>query len=136
MKLMTALSIATWTLLATAAAISQGSATYICVVKGSYALEDGELRISNQAQLLKNLKFNVNRQTGEMRGTAGFESKAWSTKILDYGSSEQAFKVSYVSSYGFVHVRLLQIQEFSSGRNKDFIFTDGTEVHTGACSIQ
>jgi hypothetical protein len=68
-----------------------------------------------------------------MEGGAGFSSTVWRSKVLDYGSTEQSFKVLYTSSEGFMHVRLLQILEHMAGRTKDFIFTDGNEVHTGHC---
>ena len=122
-------------LLTIGVARAQGSAEYNCVVSRSYSLESGELAGWSLANTVKGVQFRVARQTGRMDGGAGFSSTVWVSKVLDYGSSEQSFKVLYTSSGGFMHVRLLQILEHRAGRTKDFIFADGDTVHTGHCSF-
>ena len=43
-------------------------------------------------------------------------------------------RLVYTSQAGFLHIQLLQIEEFEDGPVKPVLIVDSTEVHTGTCT--
>jgi hypothetical protein len=77
-------------------------------------------------------EFFVDRTNGWIRGEV-FSSAGWTTtQVLDNGSSQQSFKVLYLSS-PYVHVRVLVVQEFEEGESKSFALLDDGDFFSGTC---
>ena len=107
------------------------AAGYKCNIKHSLQLgKDG----AAEPRALGDLKieFVIDRASGRMLG--GTAATVWKYEVLDYGSSQQSYKVLYTSQAGFLHIQLLQIEEFEDGPVKPFLIVDSTEVHTGTCT--
>lgn len=77
-------------------------------------------------------EFVVDRRNGRILGDI-FSSQGWEPKILDYGSGQQSFKAQYIST-PYVHVRVLIVQEFMPGNQKDFVLLDEDNLISGKCT--
>ena len=111
---------------ASGAAAYGEAAGYKCNIKHSLQLgKDG----SAEPRALGDLKieFVIDRASGRMLG--GTASAVWRYEVLDRGSDKQSSKVLYTSHAGFLHIQLLQIEEFQDGPVKPFLIVDSTEVH-------
>jgi hypothetical protein len=78
------------------------------------------------------MEFIIDRASGRMLG--GTASGVWKHEVWDRGSDQQSFKAIYTSVAGFLHVQLLQIEEYREGAIKPFLLVDGTNIHTGVCT--
>lgn len=109
------------------------SDTYICGVKVAYSVSDGQLQRHPLASEYEGEVFTVDRQTGDIAGSA-FTSANWlgRREVLDYGSKQQSFKLVFVTP-PYVSVRLLIVNEFDEGANKQFFLTDNSNSYTGFC---
>jgi hypothetical protein len=108
----------------------ENSSGYNCTIKDLRTLEkDGGTQPRSMAGVSS---FVVDRATGRILGD--LSSRVWKQQVLDPGSNQQSYKALYVSSAGFVHVRLLQVMEFESGPVKPFLFVDGFWAYSGTCT--
>ena len=108
----------------------ENSSGYNCTIKDLRTLQkDGGTEPRSPAGLSS---FIVDRASGRILGD--LSSQVWKHQVLDPGSNQQSFKALYVSSGGFMHVRLLQVMEFESGPLKPFLFVDGSWVFSGTCT--
>jgi hypothetical protein len=108
----------------------ENSSGYNCTVKDFRTLQqDGTTQPRSAAGISR---FTVDRASGRILGD--LSSQVWKHQVLDPGSNRQSYKTLYVSSGGFVHIRLLQVMEFESGPVKSFLFVDGPWVFSGTCT--
>ena len=96
-------------------------------------LDDGNLA-DNDPYGLAGKTFFVHRQSGVVRGSSISNSNSNGTpKVIDAGSSVQSFKV--MTEYSpMSSVDYLEIQEFSNGSKKPFIFYSIFSVYSGLCT--
>jgi hypothetical protein len=115
---------------------AEESTGYKCRIKHSLALaRDGSPQCSASAEVFHNMEFIVDRASGRILGEA-INTRSWLGKreILDKGSSQQSYKLLYTSPPPFVHVNLLQVEEYQAGAEKPFLFVMNTVTHTGTCT--
>lgn len=111
---------------------------YKCVPKQILErLPDGTLGGGSTSSMLMrmNSDFVVDRVTGRMVGSTGFSNynEGYGVpKVIDPGSSEQAFKVLTVYS-PYPSVAYLEIEEFREGKSKPFTFIGGGYIVAGTC---
>jgi hypothetical protein len=108
----------------------ENSSGYNCTIKDLRTLgKDGGTQPRSAAGISS---FVVDRASGRILGD--LSSQVWKHQVLDPGSDQQSYKALYVSSGGFMNVRLLQVMEFESGPVKSFLFVDGSWVFSGTCT--
>jgi hypothetical protein len=107
------------------------SSGYRCTVKDAVTADAGVIRRTDFTKSFVGKEFVVDRSNGKMLGDFA-SGIGWDPKILDYGSSQQSFKVAYTSA-PYVHVRLLNVSEFGAGNQKDFFMTDEDNFFSGKC---
>lgn len=110
------------------------SKTYSCVVQGAYQVEKGALERHPLANHYVGERFEIDSETGRMTGD-GFASTQWMGRkeILDPGSSEQSFKLLFVTP-PFVSVRLVTVNEYDPGPMKNFLIMENNSTFTGMCN--
>jgi hypothetical protein len=109
------------------------AAGYKCNIKHSLQLgKDGSAEPNALADQYRKMEFVIDRASGRMLG--GTASAVWRYEVWDRGSGQQSYKAVYTSQAGFLHIQLLQINEYENGPVKPFLLVDGTEVHTGTCT--
>jgi len=118
----------------TCSVASFAQSDYKCVVKTDSRLEDDGSTSSNG--LTVGEEFVVDRSTGVMigafRNSNNFH-EGNKPHVLDYGSSQQAFKAITIFQPK-VSVDYLYVQEFSSSSEKPFMFVTGSSTYTGLCT--
>jgi len=111
---------------------AQNFSGYKCKIQHSLQLgRDGSPQQPALPEHYRNMEFIIDRTSGRMLGGTASE---WKQAVWDRGSDQQSFKAVYTSHAGFVHVQLLQIEEFAQGGVKPFLLVDGTRTHMGTCT--
>jgi hypothetical protein len=112
---------------------AQSFSGYKCTIKNSLQLKkDGSSQRNPVPDTWGTMEFIIDRASGRMLG--GTASGVWKHEVWDRGSDQQSFKAIYTSVAGFLHVQLLQIEEYREGAIKPFLLVDGTNIHTGVCT--
>ncbi len=126
-----------------------GELSYACKVSHVYELSaDGSLEISNWEKTMKGSIFSVSRVTGQIIGAPLTTELANSTKVINIGNKEYAFKaIAFFDSVNkpfssgtedaesTAKVQVLEIQEFYDGDIKPFVAMSmsGAGIVTGTC---
>lgn len=106
---------------------------YKCAVSQTGDLQDsGEISESNFTRLSNGNEFVVDKGTGRIKGGLSNDNAFGQPQVLDYGSSEQAFKVLTVFKPN-ITINYLYIQEFNESEEKPFMFVSGSEIYSGKC---
>lgn len=103
---------------------------YRCTVKDAVTADGGVISHTELTKTYIGKEFIVDRGNGRMMGH--FSGSGWDPKVLDYGSSQQSFKVMYTSA-PYVHVRTLTVQEFATDGLKNFFMLDEDNFFSGKC---
>ena len=104
---------------------------YQCVVKESKQLaDDGTLE---SWDFYLGTEFVVDRATGRMNGGLKNHGYFGDPKLIDLGSTEQAFKVITVHDAGFPSVDYLYVKSYAEGYEKPFVFRTNGDVLSGTC---
>jgi hypothetical protein len=110
------------------------AAGYKCTIRHTLGVGgDGSPQPHVNAQAFNNKEFIVDRASGRMLGDINSQGWTGRHEVWDRGSSQQSYKSVYTSPPPFVHINLLQIEEFRSGDVKPFLLIQGTIMHTGTC---
>jgi hypothetical protein len=115
--------------------VYSGSANYLCKIMNILELsDDGNLSDSQTFKFMVGKTFFVDRVSGVIHGNGVSNSNLSGTpRVLDSGSSQQAFKV--MTEYApMVSVAYLEIKEYSDFNEKSFIFYRLHDVYTGTCT--
>ena len=118
-----------WTVVLASAASASG---YRCVVNDAVTADGGKISRTELIKTFVGKEFIVDRGNGRMLGDV-FSGQGWEPKILDHGSRQQSFKAQYTAA-PYVHVRLLTVQEFMPGNQKDFFMLDEDNLISGKCA--
>lgn len=107
---------------------------YKCKVASAFQVDTNGKRIENVLAPMVGSEFTVDRSTGLMVGSLK-NSYVTSPKILDLGSSENAFKVITVMKNDLTsNVYVLVVEEYIEDVNKPFVFTNNSDVYYGTCT--
>jgi len=107
---------------------------YKCKVASAFQVDTNGKRIENVLASMVGSEFTVDRSTGLMVGSLK-NSYVTSPKILDLGSSENAFKVITVMKNDLTsNVYVLVVEEYIEDVNKPFVFTNNSDVYYGTCT--
>lgn len=106
---------------------------YVCQVKNAYELSpEAKLVASNWEKEFKNSTFYVDRKTGEIEGKVLTTSLAYTTTVINSGSTENSFKA--IAQFEG-QIQVIEIQEFRNGISKPFVALSmgGAGIVTGTC---
>lgn len=107
---------------------------YKCTVNSSGALKDnGDISPSDFSKMQVGKEFVVDKGTGRIKGGLSNDNAFGEPQVLDYGSSEQAFKVITIYK-PMTTVKYLYIQEFNKSEKKPFMYIDGGYIYYGLCA--
>jgi len=123
----------TGALLAVAGVARAGPLAYTCTVTHVYTVNDsGAIEVSGFEKEMKGSTFSVSRVTGEIIGEVVPTLLAKSTRVVNKGTKENAFKA--VADFGEQY-QLLEVQEFKTGEVKPFVAVSmgGAGIVTGTC---
>ncbi len=108
-------------------------AAFECRVESSYiATNQGVLADQPHYKHLLGGQFRVDKNTGELTGVFKTDGIKTQPSIIDYGSSQQAFKV-LIPYYPETTVDFLLINSYVSHRQKPFTFLTLGAIFTGLC---
>ena len=96
------------------------------------ASNDGLLVDRADYQYLVHQEFNVDKNTGTIIGAFVTDNIKKQATVIDYGSTNQAFKV-IIAHYPKTTVDLLLIDTHVTNRQKPFVFIVLGSVFTGLC---
>jgi hypothetical protein len=93
--------------------------------------------IQSRARLYVGREFTADRRTGLMAGALK-NSYVTRPEVIDYGSSENSFKVVTTlrleqGAGRGTNVYLLVVNEYKAGPKKPFLFVDNDQVYSGNC---
>lgn len=107
---------------------------YKCKVSSAFEVDNNGQRIEKYLAPMTGREFTVDRLTGLMIGSLK-NSYLTTPKVLDFGSSENSFKVITVMKNDITsNVYVLVVEEFSENMRKPFIFTNNSSVFYGTCT--
>lgn len=106
---------------------------YKCKVTSAFQVNSNGQRIENILASMVGSEFTVDRSSGLMIGSLK-NSYVTPPKILDIGSSENAFKAITVMKNKLTsNVYVLVVEEYAEDVNKPFVFTNNSNVYYGTC---
>lgn len=106
---------------------------YKCTVTDAKGLSDnGLLEPDEFSQMFPGKEFVLDKGTGRITGGLSNHNGNGQPEVLDYGSTEQAFKAITIFR-PFVTVEYLYIEEFNRSNLKPFMLIDGAHIFTGIC---
>jgi len=107
---------------------------YKCLVTHAASLsESGEMASSDFTNLYIGKEFTLDKGTGRIQGDLSNSNAHGQPIVLDYGSSEQAFKAITIFQ-PFTSITYLYIEEFVEGIKKPFLILDGAKTYSGLCA--
>ncbi|UQN45186.1 hypothetical protein [Agarivorans sp. B2Z047] len=107
---------------------------YKCKVTSAFQVGTNGQRVENVLASMVGSEFTVDRSTGLMVGSLK-NSYVTSPKILDFGSSENAFKAITVMKNDLTsNVYVLVVEEYIEDANKPFVFTNNSDIYYGTCT--
>ena len=108
---------------------------YKCTVKQTAGLRDnGEMSETNFSKLYLGKEFVVDKRTGLMNGGLSNHNAYGQPKVIDYGSSQQSFKVITIFN-PMTAVDYLYVEEFKANSEKPFIFITCQDIFSGICIV-
>jgi len=107
---------------------------YKCEVTSAFQVDNNGKRYEKILAPWVGSEFTVDRSSGIMTGSLK-NSYVTSPEILDFGSSENAFKVITVMKNELIsNVYVLVIEEYTEGIRKPFVFTANSDIYHGICN--
>ncbi|GHG66638.1 hypothetical protein GCM10010919_14510 [Alishewanella longhuensis] len=107
---------------------------YKCTVNHSSQLkENGETTPSDFSKMQVGKEFVVDKGSGRMTGELANHNSFGEPRVLDYGSTQQGFKVLTIYK-PMISVEYLYIEEFSKNDKKPFMLIDGNIIYSGLCA--
>jgi len=124
-------------LLTSSAQSFAGSDGYICTILQIQELNSSGKFVAYEGVLYSTLlgeSFSVDRDTGKINGSP-FSTKHYKeVRVLDRGSTENAYKEIIISHPPNIWIMYVYVKEFESGPEKPFWGTeDGNKIFSGIC---
>jgi hypothetical protein len=109
-----------------------GGGGYVCrIVSESIINDSGSIEVRPKHPIIGQ-DFTVDRASGRIIGRY-IGSQGRDPNVIEHGSNQQSFKVIAKNSWGYVHLMLLEVEEYNQGVEKPFLLVDDTEVMSGLC---
>lgn len=107
---------------------------YLCVIKSELHVNDDGLLIPHKNPLNIGKNFQINKNTGEIKGYPFTNATAGRVEVITKGDSRKSFEVLSTSSpNGRVLSDLIIVEEWHKSLNKPFSAISGWSVYSGTC---